>query len=337
VGSGFPNRTQQVTDLGGGRIRVVTSLVGTPCGVTTGGSLFTIDLAAQGPTGAGSVSLVSVAANDCAGTPIALNEGSAATVNVPGRGITLSPSSLPAAVSGSAYSQTLSASGGSPPYAFTLIAGALPAGITLASSGVLSGTPAAHGSFSFTVRATEPAGCGGRQAYTLVVGCPTIAVTPALVPDAAVGAAYATTFIASGGLAPYTYAVTSGALPAGLSLSSSGHLTGTPTVNGTASFTVTATDSAGCTGATAYVLDVFSGAPVSTLQAAVSGSPSRVRESCARVPFTFTRGESDSARSVRVSFQLEPGRLSLCGTPTASCAPRSVGQQLRQSLAAGHR
>ncbi|HLP66148.1 MAG TPA: putative Ig domain-containing protein, partial [Rhizobium sp.] len=57
-----------------------------------------------------------------------------------------------------------------------------------------------------------------------------------------VGTAYSQTFTASGGTAPYTYAVTAGTLPDGLSLATDGALTGTPTTAGTANFTITATD-----------------------------------------------------------------------------------------------
>jgi hypothetical protein len=61
----------------------------------------------------------------------------------------------------------------------------------------------------------------------------------------------------SSGASPYTFSVTSGSLPAGLTLSSSGVLSGTPSSPGTANFTVTATDSGGCTGSWAYSVITF--------------------------------------------------------------------------------
>lgn len=79
------------------------------------------------------------------------------------------------------------------------------------------------------------------SAYTLTLLAPTIEVFPNSMSPGTQGVAYSRTLGASGGTAPYTYAITSGALPAGLSLSG-GSITGTPTVNGTFTFAVTATD-----------------------------------------------------------------------------------------------
>src|ERR1035437_248950 len=68
------------------------------------------------------------------------------------------------------------------------------------------------------------------------------------------GAAYSETITAQGGSSPYTFAVTSGALPVGCSMSSGGAITGTPTTAATASFTVTVTDSLGYTGSQAFTI-----------------------------------------------------------------------------------
>jgi hypothetical protein len=88
--------------------------------------------------------------------------------NLPG--IALNPASLPDATAGIAYSQTLTASGGAGgPYAFAVTAGALPAGFTLSSSGVLSGSTTTAATSSFTVAATDHSGFTGSQAYTLTV------------------------------------------------------------------------------------------------------------------------------------------------------------------------
>ena len=82
---------------------------------------------------------------------------------------TISPSSLPGGTVGASYSQQLSASGPSSPYSFTLSAGALPSGLSLSSSGLLSGTPSASGSFSFNVAALSSSVTAATQAYTLSV------------------------------------------------------------------------------------------------------------------------------------------------------------------------
>jgi hypothetical protein len=73
---------------------------------------------------------------------------------------------------GTAYSQTLSANGGTAPYTFALTAGSLPAGLSLSSGGALTGTPTTAGAFPLTITATDSNGTTGSQAYTLVVGQP---------------------------------------------------------------------------------------------------------------------------------------------------------------------
>ncbi|MEO6076518.1 MAG: IPTL-CTERM sorting domain-containing protein, partial [Dokdonella sp.] len=180
---------------------------------------------------------------------VTLDTNNAALCAIGCPAITLSPSTLPNGSMGVAYSQTLSATGGTAPYSFTVVAGALPPGLTLTPSGLLAGAPSTSGSFSFTVKATDANGCVGSQTYVIVINatqCPTIFVTPATLPAANVGVAYSQMLIASGGTAPYTFIVVSGTLPPGLMMSAAGMLTGTPTSTGNFVFTVRATDSAGC-------------------------------------------------------------------------------------------
>jgi hypothetical protein len=170
--------------------------------------------------------------------------------------ITLSPPSLPNGTTGSAYSQTISASGGIGSYAFSLSSGALPAGVTLASGGALSGTPTVSGVFNFKVRATDDNGCNDSLAYSLTVNCPTITLSPPTLAGAWAGVAYSQTISASGGVGPYTF-TTAGPLPAGLTLGAGGALSGTPTLSGTYPFYVLATDANGCADSLQYTLDVF--------------------------------------------------------------------------------
>ena len=83
--------------------------------------------------------------------------------------ITLSPSSLPSGTVGTAYSQTISASGGISPYTFAITSGSLPAGLTLSATGTLSGTPTAAGSYTFEIKAVDSKGCFGTKQYTMSV------------------------------------------------------------------------------------------------------------------------------------------------------------------------
>ena len=93
--------------------------------------------------------------------------------------IVLSPSTLPNVTQGLPASVTLTASGGAVPYVFAVTAGTVPAGLTLSPAGVLSGTPTIPGSSTFTVRATDTAGCFSEFGYTLTVlaAVPTLPVT----------------------------------------------------------------------------------------------------------------------------------------------------------------
>lgn len=82
--------------------------------------------------------------------------------------ITLAPTSLPGGTVNSAYSQTITASGGSSPYTFSYT-GTLPTGLSLSSSGILSGTPTSTGTYSFTVTATDSASHTGSRAYSVTI------------------------------------------------------------------------------------------------------------------------------------------------------------------------
>ena len=83
--------------------------------------------------------------------------------------LTLKPVTLPAPQVGTAYSQTLSGAGGTLPYGYSVTAGALPAGLSLAPTGVVSGMPSAAGPASFTITITDGVGGTVAQTYNLTV------------------------------------------------------------------------------------------------------------------------------------------------------------------------
>ena len=160
--------------------------------------------------------------------------------------IIISPSSLPQGMVGLVYTSSVSASGGLAPYTFTVSAGSLPAGVTMSSSGAFSGTPTASGPATFTVKVSdsETTPLTATQSYTVNI-LSALSITNTSLPAANLGVAYTATLTAAGGQSPYTFAVTTGSLPTGLTLNSAtGVISGTPTTGGTFNFTITVTDSA---------------------------------------------------------------------------------------------
>lgn len=180
------------------------------------------------------------------------------TVTVSGASVSLDATALTNGVAGTAYTHTFAASGGAAPYAFALIGGALPNGVSLASSGVLSGTPTQAGTFNVTVQAIDSSiGTGpfsAQRSYTLVIDAPQIAFGTATLPAATYGVAFSQSLQASGGTAPYTFAIIAGALPQGITLSTAGVLAGTPAAAGTFNVTIEARDANGFAATQAFAL-----------------------------------------------------------------------------------
>jgi hypothetical protein len=158
----------------------------------------------------------------------------------------ITTTSLPAGTVGQPYNQTLQAAGGTGGLTWSIVAGNLPTGLSLnQTTGVISGTPLVpDGTSSFTVRVSDAAGQDDTQALSITINLanPPIITTTTL-PGGTVGQPYSQTLQTTGGIGLLSWSLSGGSLPAMLSLSPNGVISGTPTNTGTASFTVRVTDS----------------------------------------------------------------------------------------------
>ncbi len=185
----------------------------------------------------------------------------------------LSTTQVPSGIAGNVYSTYLAATGGTGAYTWSITSGALPRGLTLAAStGMISGTPVASGTSSFTIRVTD----SGKPAQSVSAvesiavaasGANSLTITTLSLPSGAEGTAYARTLQASGGTPAYTWSITSGSLPAGLTLAATtGVISGTPNTVGTSNFTAKVSDNGNPvqTKSVATSITVSSSAPIAS-------------------------------------------------------------------------
>jgi hypothetical protein len=238
---------------------------------------------------------------------------------------------MPTGVVGQPYTKQFNGAGGcgpALPYQYTLISGSLPPGLSLSFSGLISGTPTQAGSWSFYVNLSDqnppsaswcrPAESQRQFTITVINGAaatPLTIVQPALAPKATVvGNAYSFQFTAQGG-GTQTWSVQSGSLPTGLTLSSSGLLSGTPTAAGDFTFTVKVTD--GVRSATqTYTLIV-----VDALKATVPAIPAAEVSRAFRLGLEATGGRPAyawSGSALPEGLTLDPAAGVVSGVPAVS-------------------
>jgi hypothetical protein len=252
--------------------------------------------------------------------------------------ITTGPT-LPSARMSCRYALLLGASGGVLPYTWSVSAGALPAGLTLDSSGSISGISSSLGSTPFSLTVTDYAGSTAVLAATLdtiASGAP-LTISPAQLPDAVLNSPYPLTLSAQGGSEPYSWAVSSGALPPGLTLNTlTGAFLGTPTTRGFYRFVATATDAGSPAGgcSTLYTVSVL-GASVPAGFYAIT-TPSPLPDGTLNVPYSTvlsTLGGTLPNSWVILSGQLPVG-LALDGTTGAIAGTPTSGGLYLLSISA---
>ena len=229
------------------------------------------------------------------------------------------------------YSATPSSTGGTGPFTYAVTSGSLPAGLALnPATGAISGTPSAIGSTTFTITETDGDGQTASRTYTLTVGPPPTITTPAL-PTAALGTSYDQGLTTANGAGPFTWSVTSSALPAGLTLNPvTGAISGTPSSAGTSQFTVTVTDANHQNASHVFTLQTISRPSIITAS---------VPEGSVGVPYSAplaaTGGTApygwSGAAGLPTGLSVNPFTGGLSGTPTMG-GPVTFSVQLTDSL-----
>jgi hypothetical protein len=310
--AGQPNTFQVVVT---GKPTPALSVEGTlPAGVTfsdNGNGTGTLS-GTPGPNTSGTYALIFHADKN---KPHHSSQNFTLTVTCPG--LTVTNPGVTTGTAGTAFSQSFGQTGGQAPFTFSLNTGTLPSGLTLSNAGVLSGTPTTSGSFPITVKLTDASGCTAiGPTYNLVIACHTVTVNNPATSTGTANSAFSQTFTQSGGLGGVTFAINSGTLPTGLSLSSAGVLSGTPTQTGSFPITVRVTDGNGCVGVgPTYTLSI--GCQTIT----VTNPATNTGVAAAAFSQTFTAGNTigavtfSTASTLPTGLTLSPAGV-LSGTPT---------------------
>lgn len=208
------------------------------------------------------------------------------TVGVPTTPMITTPSPLPDGIATKPYACALQALGGMTPYAWTLTSGFLPPGLTLATNGVLSGTPSVTTNALFAIRVVGTDGRAATNAFSLLIVPPSPpTITTTTLPAGKAYVAYAKTLTATGGTAPYAWSLAGGSLPAGLTLNTNGVLAGTPFVAGNVPISARVTGADGLSSVKQFALNI------------ATASAGYYFSNYAGFPGSFTFGTNDGFRT----------------------------------------
>jgi hypothetical protein len=227
---------------------------------------------------------------------------------------------------GTPYSFQFVGRAGCPPYEFVLVSGSLPTGLSMSSSGLVTGTPTTGGLFSFWLELRDH-GCGpcdpvscsspSQRPFSINIAGKLTVTTGSPLPPATVGVPYSAK-LTSDSAAPQTWSITGGSLPTGLGLAADGTISGTPTAAtpSPASFTVKVSDGTR-TDTKTLVLDVV--APLAV--AAATLPTGEVEHEITPTTFTATGGRGPYVWSLVGApawLTVDPATGAISGTPTAA-------------------
>jgi hypothetical protein len=266
--------------------------------------------------------------------------------------LAITTASVPSALVGAPYAAPVSVVGnGGLGMGWKVAAGSLPAGLAIAPDGTpadttISGTPSTIGTSTFTVKVSDTDGFlpdrSTTKQFTLAVVAP-FAVTAASgkLPTGIVGKVFrATPATATGGLSPYTWTVSGGTLPSGLTLDpATGALVGKPTTAGSYALSIRATDADGRVGTADVAVTVASALDLVTtrLRTATVGDPYRatLRAQGGKAPrtFTITRGKLPGKLKLNARSGVISGTPQTAGTFRFTVTARdALGQRSSERL-----
>ena len=243
------------------------------------------------------------------------------SVAVPG--LLITPASpLPPGQVSIPYTTPLAATGGSGPN-YNWTAKGLPPGLTIANNtGLIAGIPTSAGTFTIAVTIVDINGLTATQNYTLVIASTRLTSSTTALSNGAVGSAYRSAVAATGGTLPYSFSATG--LPAGLCITSTGTISGTPTTAGSFTVSASVTDAQSLTASAQFPVTITSKLVVTgvTLTSVTLGSPvatTKLTATGGTPPYQWQAGSP-------------PPRLSLTSDDTLSGTPTAAGTTRSSSM-----